>query len=144
MSYKFGNSSLGRRTELKRTDSLKRTVLRSRPKRRVETPVEREARLAWKTPHQGFCSCGCERFSMHLERHHVCYEQHVRREGGDVWNIANSMLLHPTCHASHHSAMRRIKIEYVSRAALEFALELLGEARSADYFARFYDCTVTL
>lgn len=100
--------------------------------------------MAWKDPKAGFCGCGCQRFSLHLERHHVCYEQHVRAENGDVWCLANSLLLHPACHAAHHSGQRRIRIEYIPAAALAFAVDLFGEARAAVYVRRYYDCTVTL
>ena len=134
-----------KRSPLKQRTPLKRSRLRSRSdsysqKRMLLEP----GRTVWKEQQRGFCQCGCNRFSMHLERHHVVYEQHVRREGGDPWTLANSMLLHPDCHARHHSGFRRVPVEYVPVEALRFALGLLGEARSAAYFQRYYGCEVTL
>lgn len=78
---------------------------------------------------------------MHLHRHHVLLEQRVRREGGDPWDIANSMLLHPDCHDEHHSGAphaRRIKLANVPLAAVAFAVDLLGEDGAVRYFAARY------
>lgn len=75
---------------------------------------------------------------MHLHRHHVIYEQHVRHEGADPWALSNSMLLHEHCHANHHSAFRRIPLPAVPDAAIDFAQRLLGVDRAALYFARYY------
>lgn len=115
---------------------MKRSQLkRSRPKH-----VDRldPARQAWKSSPAGFCQ-NCSGFSMHLHRHHVVTEAHVRREGGDPWAGANAMLLCERCHMNHHSAFRRIPLEAVPAAAIDFARRLLGDDRAALYFARFYD-----
>lgn len=122
---------------MKRSPLRRRTGLRSRPKQ-----INRNdpARQAWKTSVAGYCQCGCDRFSLHLHRHHVLLEQIVEREHGDVYDLANSMLLHPHCHANHHSAARKVPIESVPAAAVLFAVGLLGEAAAADYFDRRYGC----
>lgn len=81
---------------------------------------------------------------MHLHRHHVVMAQIVKREGGNVWDLANSMLLHPDCHRRHHDHFHKIPIERVPEAALAFAVDLLGEGRASMYFAARYNCEVTL
>jgi hypothetical protein len=75
-----------------------------------------------------------------LERHHVITEQTVRREHGDPWNLCNSMELgrYCACHRRHTSAAGRLPLTAVPDAALAFAVDLLGEARAADYLARYY------
>lgn len=127
------SSPLTRRTPPRRTGPLRR-----RRKPVVVDPAVVAAREAWKVPRAGFCACGCDRFALHLERHHVVYEQHVRAEGGDVWDLANSILLHPRCHSQHHSAARRIPLAQVPDSALAFAVDLLGEDAAALYFVRRY------
>ena len=67
--------------------------------------------------------------------HHVVYEQHVRSEGGDVFDPRNALRLCVSCHSSHHRRGRRV----VPLAALrdenyEFAFELLG--RAAEIYLR--------
>lgn len=125
-----------RRTALRHRKPLQaRSRLRARPKPRAPRTVAEEA---WKIPQSGYCQCGCDRFSIHLHRHHVVTQATVRREGGDPWAIANSMLLHPDCHMRHHSAFHRIPLPSVPQDAVDFAVRLLGVDRAALYFARFY------
>ena len=123
---------------------LRRTPLRRHPKRHVETPAEREARMTWADPHRGWCSYGCGSFSTHLQRHHVLLAQIVKREGGDVWALANSMLLAESRHRRHHDCIRKLPIGRVPEQAVAFAVDLLGEGRATLYFRARYDCTVTL
>ena len=127
---------------------MKRSALRRSPLRRHRRPslppVDLAARAAWKDPQTGFCECGCNRFSMHLHRHHVVLQQIVRREAGNEWALANSMLLHPDCHRRHHDCIRKIPVERVPVDALAFALDLLGEGGAAHYFHSRYGCEVTL
>lgn len=124
-------------TPLKRTGSLKRSQLRSHPKRVDRTDP---ARIAWKVPHGGFCQCGCDRFALHLERHHIVALSTIRQEGRlDLeFDLRNSLLLHPHCHSWHTDASRRIPLAAVPSVALDFAVELLGRDRAALYMARFY------
>lgn len=120
---------LERKTPLKRSGPLKRRHLRV---------VDDPAREIWKTPVGGICSCGCYEWVPRLERHHVLLAQIVRREHGDEWSIANSMLVAEDCHLAHHLAVRKIPLDQVPIAAVEFAVDLLGEARAIDYFRRRY------
>lgn len=123
---------------MKRTALLRRTPLRSRPKR---VDLTDPARVAWKTSQSGWCQCGCDRFSLHLEKHHVTERQTVVREGRPdlEWDPRNGMYLAPICHARHTSAMRRIPLPSVPDAAVAFAVELFGsDLRAAQYLARFY------
>lgn len=115
---------------------MKRTPLRPRP------PVDRSGepgRREWKTPLVGRCAnCGARGL---LLRHHVIAEQHVRRAGGDPWDLANAMALGYyacACHRDHHSAVRRLPLSRLPDNALAFAVDLLGEAGAADYLRRYY------
>lgn len=116
---------------------MKRSPLKRKPRVKRDEP----GRDAWKASKAGPCQCGCHRFSMHLERHHVIELQRIRQEGRDdlAWDLRNSMLLHPHCHGRHTSAMHRIAIERIPEEALAFAVDLLGEDRAALYIARYYD-----
>jgi hypothetical protein len=92
----------------------------------------------WHTTRYGRCwVCGR---SGTILRHHVVYEQHVRRAGGDPWDLRNSMDVGAlcTCHLNHHSATRRILRRRLPSDALGFADELLGPERAADYIKRYY------
>lgn len=123
---------------MKRSPLRRRTALLSRPRRENRNDP---ARLAWKEPHAGWCQCGCDRFSMHLDRHHVTEAQTLRQLGREdlLWNMANSMLLDPHCHANHTSAFRRIPLPAVPEAAIAFAVDLFGsDLAAADYFSRRY------
>lgn len=122
---------------LRRTPLRTRSQLRSRPKRVDRTDP---ARIEWKIVHAGPCDCGCHRFSMHLDHHHVVSQQEIKREGREdmLWDPRNGMYLHPLCHERHTRAMRRIPLERVSGAALAFAVDLLGVERAALYVARHY------
>lgn len=75
-----------------------------------------------------------------LLRHHVVTEQHVRREGGDPWALANSLGLgyRCGCHRLHHAAIERIPASKLTPASIEFAIELLGAAAADAYFDRYY------
>lgn len=95
-------------------------------------------RAEWKTPVRGKCgACGKEQLCI---RHHVVYEQHVRREGGDPWDQANAMLVGTRCrcHENHHGAVERIALARIPQTAIDFAIGLLGADRAALYIARYY------
>jgi 5-methylcytosine-specific restriction endonuclease McrA len=117
---------------------------RSPLKRGRRKPIDRTDPdfIAWKIPHGGYCQCQCGTFSMHLERHHVLPLSTLKQLGRlDVaWDLANSMLLAPVCHARHTNAVRRIPLEMVPEAAVAFVVDVLGEDRSVLFFARFYGC----
>lgn len=115
---------------------------RSRGRRRAldrRISRQREPGYAeWHEPRSGRCAiCGKPGL---LLRHHVLYEQHVRREGGDPWDLRNSMDVgrYCTCHADHHAAVRRIPVRLIPQDAQDFIIELLGSARAALYVARYY------
>lgn len=119
---------------MKRTSLLRRSRLRSRP-RRVD--YNHPGRKAWQEPQSGFCPV-CRRPCWRLHRHHVLLEQIVRREGADVWALRNSMLICPDCHAAHHAASKKIPLKLVPEAAIAFAVDVLGEHRAARYFKDRY------
>lgn len=92
----------------------------------------------WHRTRYGRCAI-CGRSGTVL-RHHLVYEQHVRRLGGDPWDLRNSLDVGAlcACHLNHHSAVQRIPFARVPAAGREFADELLGPARAADYWQRYY------
>lgn len=152
MSFRLGRSKpLERRTPLRQTTPLRRSRLsRSRPARRVETPAEREARLAWSEPKAGWCKCGgCGdpgRYELYLENHHVVTRSKLKQIGREdvLFDQRNSMRLAKHCHELHTGHARKIRIEVVPVAAVAFAVEVLGEGGAWAYFQAHYDCTVTL
>lgn len=115
---------------------MKRSPLRARS--RVDRSDE-PGYWAWKAPVFGSCAA-CAAHGL-LLRHHVVLEQHVRAEGGDPWDLANSLLLGYyacSCHRDHHHAVRRLPRSKLPPAAIAFVTELLGPARRDDYLRRFY------
>jgi 5-methylcytosine-specific restriction endonuclease McrA len=93
---------------------------------------------AWKRPRWGSCQvCGKKGW---LVRHHVVYRQVVEREGGDPWDLDNSMFLGRDCrcHGRQHSKHTRLPLEAVPPDAVQFARELLGDDRAREYLARQY------
>jgi hypothetical protein len=97
--------------------------------------TERKAR--WRAAKEAACrACGATR---RLLLHHVVYEQHVERMGGDVYDPANSYTVCFDCHMAHHGAPDfRIKADTLRPENLEFTAALLG-AYAPDYLARYYD-----
>ena len=127
-------SPLLRRKPLRATTGLqRRSPLRSRPKRQPLEPGEAE----WKRKRPGWCEC-CGHFEWILHGHHVLYLQVVRREGGPLFHPDNRMDLCSVCHFRHHYASHKIPLWKVPAAARAFAVELLGEHRAAEFFARRY------
>jgi hypothetical protein len=104
-------------------------------------PADHSAEPGWREWHQPIWGrCQCCGVPGRLERHHVILAQHVRAEGGAVYDLRNSLTLgrYCRCHRSHHQAAVRLPLSCVPAAALGFAVELLGEHQAAAYLARFY------
>lgn len=122
-----------RRTGLQRKSPLRRT----RPAK-----DDSAARKAWVEPQKGYCQCGCDppSFSMWLQRHHIVELQRCKREGAPLYDLENSILLHPHHHERHTSASRRIPLEAIPEAAVRFAMNWLGEGPAANYFEIYYGC----
>ncbi len=132
-----------KRTPLKRTSGLKRTtpIKRSglRPGRRVHP--DREGKVAFQRAAQQQLACmnpQCPNPAAPFNAHHVVYAQHVRREGGDVFDPRNVMRLCTECHDRYHGNRSLIPAEVLPPAAVAFAVELLGRERAAAYLARYY------
>lgn len=109
-------------------------------RRKARAKLAEPGRAAWKAAHSGRCE-GCGRRGP-LVRHHVVEEQDVRRYGGDPWDLRNAMELgrYCRCHADHHAPNGRGKLPLarVPRAAVEFAVLLVGEDRAVNYLRRHY------
>ena len=69
--------------------------------------------------------------------HHVCYRQHVRRAGGDVWDPRNAFTICNSCHSRHHQRTRILSVSVLPDAALGFAFALFGPY-AVDYLRRYY------
>jgi hypothetical protein len=126
-------SALQRRTPLKPVSSKRRKHLRL-----VEDEPGRDA---WKKARYGRCEI-CGAFGR-LVLHHVVYEQHVRKHGGDPWDLRNSLKVGAfgvcDCHERQHNAAQRIELRAISDEALDYAIELLGTYVAALYFSSRYD-----
>lgn len=117
-----------------------RSEIRARSKRGALNPMagprtsrKREWYAAKET------SCRCCGSTRNLKQHHVVYEQHVRKYGGDIYDPRNGLTLCMTCHNKHHhDADGRLSTGDLRPENIEFAFELLG-AYTADYFVRYYD-----
>lgn len=79
----------------------------------------------------------CEDPHRPSHEHHVVYEQHVKREGGDRWDPRNALRLCVSCHSSHHRRGRVVPLVALRDENYEFAAELLGSA-AYDYLRRRY------
>lgn len=79
--------------------------------------------------------CICGQPAVHA--HHVVYQQHVRRHGGDVDDARNLLPLCYDCHRRHHNRVAPISREVLPDAALGYASELLGDY-AEDYLGRYY------
>lgn len=96
-------------------------------------------RVEWR-PRTGKCAV-CRRRGP-IWYHHVVLAQHVRREGGDVWDFRNALPVGQpflcSCHEAHHNAQPRIPAAKLPDDAIRFAVELMGEDRAAEYIRRYY------
>lgn len=81
------------------------------------------------------CVCGCGQRSVH--DHHVVYEQHVERAGGDVKDRRNLVPVAFNCHGAHHGRSRPLELAVLPDSCFVFAGELLGAA-GFDYLRRRY------
>ena len=123
---------------------MKRTALRpvsAKRARHLRVVRDEPGREEFKRIWMGVCSvCGAPGL---VRRHHVCYEQAVRRANGNPWDLRNAMTvgLHETCacHSRQHTAVKRIPLAAVPTEAIEFAVELLGQFNAAVYLASHYE-----
>jgi hypothetical protein len=70
--------------------------------------------------------------------HHVVYQQHVRRAGGDLNDPRNLMPVQDDEHERHHNRSRPFSLARLPDAAYEYAAELLGPERAFLYLQRRY------
>jgi hypothetical protein len=79
----------------------------------------------------------CDGTARRLHEHHVVYQQHVVREGGDVADPRNALRLCERCHSRHHRRGAVLPLAALRKENIAYALELLDE-RTLDYFQRYY------
>lgn len=127
---------------MKRTQLARRSPLKGRS-RLLATRLKplSDAATEFKRPHWGHCQVCGEHGP--VRRHHVIREQHVRAEGGDIYDTRNSMWvgvegLTCDCHEKHHNASRRIPARLIPAQALSFAIALMGVDQAHAYFEREY------
>lgn len=138
-----------KRTPLKRTSGLsgdgelKRTRLKPiSDKRREAKPtadvVARQEAWFLATLADRVCACGCGQVGA-MDGHHVVLKSHVRKRGGDVWDLRNRLSVFHDHHMAHHhgSDAQKIPLSALRQENVEFARELLGD-RADDYLARHY------
>jgi hypothetical protein len=82
-------------------------------------------------------ACGTKRGAWHP--HHVLYQQHLRREKLPRYHVANALRLCVGCHADHHSAAAKLKVQRLETRNIDFVLHALGLERGAAYLRRYYD-----
>ena len=70
--------------------------------------------------------------------HHVVYQQRVRREGGDLNDPRNLLLVGDDEHERHHNRSRPFPLSRLPDSAFEFAGELLGAGAAYNYLRRRY------
>lgn len=114
--------------------------LRRRNKLGAKNPMYRNAsgrQERWREAREEACRCCGSRTRLTL--HHVVYEQHVRRAGGDPFDPDDSLTVCFSCHMAHHHGVdRRIRVSQLRPENLAFARALFGEYAD-DYIARYYD-----
>lgn len=112
---------------------------RSGPKKRSKgvTPAVEGGypRAEWYGVELGRCEACGERPA--VTRHHVVYEQHVKKHGGDHYDPANQMGLCVKCHRAHHDRVWVLPVSLIRDRTIEFGVQLLGPALY-DYLARRY------
>lgn len=94
------------------------------------------ALIQWRSQATDACVvCGS---SDRLHLHHVVYDQHVRSQGGNRWDPADSLTLCIGCHCRHHANPNwALPRTYLRDENYEFAFELMGPA-AYDYLRRRY------
>jgi hypothetical protein len=98
-------------------------------------------------PHgvRGKCACGCGK-KRGLHRHHVVYQQQIRKETGTdiargmrlTADPRNIVMLGYACHAAHHSRQRVLGLHRLPDSVFEFASELMGHGPAYEYLRRTY------
>lgn len=87
------------------------------------------------------CACGCGRPATIL--HHCVRRQEIRRYDGSMGDERNLIpLAHDPCHEWHHNAARRLRSSVLPDSVFEFAAELMGPGRAANFMIRHYSGAV--
>ena len=73
-----------------------------------------------------------------MTAHHIIYQQHVRRAGGDLYDPRNLVVVSDVEHERHHNRSRPFALSQLPDSAFEFAAELLGPDAAFNYLRRRY------
>lgn len=129
---------------LKRGDSaLKRTRIAPVSAKRAAagpSPADIAGREAWAAATAADPRCACCGRGGRMHGHHVVLARHVRKHGGDVWDLRNRLSVAPACHLAHHesSGRHRIALSVLRPENVQFAVGLLGEEAAREYLDRHY------
>lgn len=137
-------SRLDRKSGLKTgSGALKRSAIKPISQKRRARPADLAAvaaREAWflATLADRVCACGCGQVGS-MDGHHVVLKSHVRKLGGDVWDLRNRLSVFHDHHMAHHHGgeQQRLRLAVLRPENLVFARELLGE-RAEEYLAKHY------
>jgi hypothetical protein len=113
-----------------------------RPKPYERQVLDEPGRREWKQQHRGCCSA-CGYGPDDLERHHIVTEQRLRQEGYSgtvIWDLRNALEVGRwcRCHARHTTGAHRFARSIIPPAAVEFAVEVLGDGPAELFFQRYY------
>lgn len=92
----------------------------------------------------GSCFCGCGRRAVH--RHHVLYEQFLKREAGRDRALAKRLVKDPRnlvdvafdCHGAHHNASQKYELRSLPDSVFEFIVAELHVGRGHGFLDRRY------
>lgn len=106
---------------------------------KIWTPGDFHSEARW----QGKCQHpNCERpLSRDWHAHHVVYEQIVMRYSPELkYDPRNAMrLCNPVCHFDRqHNAGDRVPMSVVRDETIAFAVEVIGEGQTINFFQRYY------
>lgn len=73
-----------------------------------------------------------------VQQHHIVYQQHIRRDGGNLSAKRNLRPVCWDCHERHHNRSAVIRVSQLLDTELDWAFTLMGPA-AYDYFRRYYD-----
>lgn len=127
-------------SQLKRSELARSSRKRPRATRSgIGVPVGTSDRCTpsqWYAAKAAWCAT-CKSTGL-LQQHHVVYEQHVVRAGGDVWDPRNSLTLCVNCHQAHHGRYLVVGTLLLRDETIAFAADTLGDGAAYEYLRRIY------
>lgn len=143
-------------------EEARRAMSKANPRRPWEEPVEKKRKpIAYRSKKQAARKRGaareaangeglsppqtscqhpdCETPDEPLVAHHVVYQQHLRRFGGDAGDAANTISLCVPCHmGKQHSQASPLPLSSLAPENIGFIYGLMGPGRAEVYLTRYY------